>query len=230
MPTRVTTLLPVATTAVALAFFTTIVGADVGSRTITGNGKVTTEARTVTAFTTIGLRGSVDLEFQIGPTVRVEVKGESNLLPYVSTKVDDHELVIGLERSDVTSIRTTKPLLVTVTAPTLAALSTSGSGDASALGLSGEDLHVTVRGSGDVRLSGSATQVRLRVQGSGSIDAKDLIASTAAASVRGSGDIHVHAKKAVAAAVRGSGDIVIYGAPSTISRDVSGSGEIHLHQ
>jgi Putative auto-transporter adhesin, head GIN domain len=230
MPTKIANVILAAGPVAALALFASVVVADVTGPTVTGNGNVTRETRTVDAFTSIKLRDSLDLEFQAGPKLSVSVSGESNLLPYVTTTVAASALTIAIDSRGARSIRSTKPLRVTVTAPVLVALSTRGSGDASAVGLSGDEFVVSLQGSGDVKLSGSVKQVKLHVIGSGNIDAKDLIAATAAAAVRGSGDIAVHATKAVAASVSGSGDIVIYGAPTTVSRDVKGSGEIHLHQ
>lgn len=65
---------------------------------------------------------------------------------------------------------------------------------------------IEIKGSGDVKISGSVDSVEFSIAGSGDIDAGNLKAKTGKASVAGSGDIRCNVER-LSDRVRGSGDI-----------------------
>ena len=65
---------------------------------------------------------------------------------------------------------------------------------------------IDIKGSGDVKISGSTESVNFFIAGFGDIDASDFKAETGKASVAGSGDIRCHVER-LSDRVRGSGDI-----------------------
>jgi hypothetical protein len=85
---------------------------------------------------------------------------------------------------------------------------------------------LSIAGSGDVVVSGTADEARFGIAGSGDIDARNLGAKKVGVSISGSGDAHVNATETLDAKVAGSGDVTYSGHPHDVSRRVSGSGSV----
>lgn len=169
---------------------------------VVGNGKIETESRNVRGFHSISLGGSGSLAVHKGD-FRVEVTGDSNLLPYIVTELVGSELVIGV-RPGVNIINSSR-LHFEVSLPELAGLKVSGSGRAIADPFSGKDL-------------------RLGVSGSGSIEAEPDYAN-GELSLSGSGRIKLKARfSALTAKLSGSGDIGLQGSSDSLDLSISGSG------
>jgi hypothetical protein len=199
--------------------------ASAGNDEIVGSGKRASAVRTVGAFRGIALNSSVDLEFRTGPTQRVELIGDDNLVPLITTTVRDGSLTIDTGKARFT---THNPLRAVITAPSLEGLSIRGSGDATLEGLDAKSFGVAIRGSGDVCLRGRVGSLGVSVDGSGDIQAQDLAAASAAIQLNGSGDITVKATESVAASINGSGDVRVLGKPKSVVKTVNGSGSFHV--
>ncbi len=142
--------------------------------------------------------------------------------------------------------RNHEKIAVYITAKNLKFISISGSGDmafnegitATALKLrvrgSGnmvgkvdvKTLESSLSGSGNMKLSGSAENSKVRVIGSGNFTSSSLVTVTSAVHVSGSGKAEVNASDKVDAAIRGSGDVRYTGTAKNISSSKSGSGQI----
>lgn len=208
---------------------------------VTGDGHKVTQSRAAPAFQAVRLEGSLDVQVQVGPPTAVSVTIDENLHPLVETTVQGDTLVIRTR--DSMSYRGEGR--VTVSTPTLRALTIEGSGDAIveggqgdlALAVSGSGdiswrgaagrLSVEIEGSGDVRLAGTADHAALSVAGSGDVKARDLTARGAKVEVAGSGDVEVTlGGGTLEASVAGSGDVRWYGSAQVERARVAGSGEI----
>ena len=77
-----------------------------------------------------------------------------------------------------------------------------------------------VRGSGDVRASGAASQLNASVTGSGGASLKDVASLGADLSTAGSGDISARVAQTLVAQTTGSGRITVYGNPA--QRSITG--------
>ena len=85
-------------------------------------------------------------------------------------------------------------------------------------------------GSGDLKITGTATDLEIKVTGSGDFDGGSLISQNVEAYVSGSGDASVVAKKSIKARVNGSGDLDYSGNPNTSDTKVMGSGAISANK
>ena len=157
----------------------------------TGSGKAATEAREVSGFAAITLRGDMNLVVRQGARESVQVTADDNLLPLlqmvVESRGEQRTLVIQWPRGQ--TIRSRAKTVVTVDVVALTALASSGSGDIAVealhtpeltLSISGSSdaklsrldsdrLRVVIAGSGDVEHTGSAKVTQSRIAGSGSI-------------------------------------------------------------
>lgn len=196
----------------------------------------------VPAFTGIVAEGALDVHVTRGSTATVTVEGQAELVDLVMTEV----------RNGTWRIRTSKcystdlPFVVRIQVPVLdrielegsgqvradsvlsgpkAFLVMKGSGDITVRELHAQQLMVSLHGSGDIAVTGTADRFDAELQGSGDIEAQGLAASMAEIVVQGSGDATITAIKDLDASVQGSGNVRYRGQPKVVSR-IEGSGTV----
>jgi len=208
---------------VASALFSASCGfADV----VRGNGKVETDRRDVSAFTSVSVSGSGTLRVHEGSR-NVEIIADSNILPYITTEVSGGVLKIGLK--PLTSITRATKMEYDVTVPSLEGVRLSGSGDAYVDAFSGDRFSAAVSGSGGVKADLDYDSVELSVSGSGGFDVA-LEAKSLSVSCSGSGKIYLKgAADKAGIAISGSGDVLARNL-STKKTDarVAGSGSVEI--
>lgn len=209
---------------------------------IEGNYDLISETRETSSFTGVVSKGNFRVYIIPGDVPSVELKGESNVLPYVETFVSGNRLV--LEFRNGYNIREHFTVEVYITTPGLSSIHLSGSGrlesgtfvcDHADIELSGsgsiecgfiaESIEAEVSGSGIMSLSGQAGNGYLRVSGSGEIRALQCDLSNCDANISGSGNVIVSVADALEAWISGSGCVYYMGNPGIISH-ISGSGKV----
>jgi hypothetical protein len=93
-----------------------------------------------------------------------------------------------------------------------------GSGRLSATALEADNLTLIARGSGTLRLQGSAKTLSADIQGSGSLDGAGLSAETATIVAATSGEISLTARRAATITANGLGSIAVEGQPACTLR------------
>ncbi len=207
-----------------------------------GTGAVERRALEVPAFTGIVLEGAMNVHVTRGDAQAVELEGQSNITALVTTEVRKgvwHITTSGCTSTDsafVVHIRTPQLERITiegsgdVTADSVfgggnTVLTVKGSGDLVARDLRDERVMVSLLGSGDIALYGTAAHLDADVKGSGSIHAAGLSAAHTEVVVQGSGDVEVTAVEDLDATVAGSGNVRYRGSPKLTSR-IQGSGTV----
>ena len=191
---------------------------------IAGSGKIVTEPRNVSGFSTVSLSGSGQVLIEQGGTESLTVTTDDNLLPYVKTEVHGNTLELGF-KDPMTNIQPTNDILFTLKVKTLEGLEISGSGKADVKGLAQDRLQVRISGSGDVAGQGTANDLELRISGSGSYRGQDIKSQRATVGVSGSGNAVISASDTLKADVSGSGTIEYVGEPQ-VTQNISGSGSV----
>lgn len=207
-----------------------------------GSGVVAREDRSVSSFRRVVVKGSSDVVLTQAAAQRVTVEAEDNLVPLIRTAVEDGNLVIDTRKC----IENTRPVVVHVTAPELAGLTISGSGDVTGPGridakefdirisgsgdvrlwLVASDIRTQISGSGDVVLRGSARNFDATISGSGDINAADLATVRAGVRISGSGDCRLDVAEQLDVSISGSGDVGYKGPVRDVRASVSGSGDV----
>ncbi len=210
---------------------------------IRGSGNVVQENRSVRGFNEVRFGGSGELDIRQGSEESLSVQADDNLLPYITTEVENGKLVIGFQRG--VSVSTSSPIRFTLMVKELNALELSGSGKTRSGPLRSQDFGVHLSGSGDIRMesldaatltaviSGSGNMEipgkvgtqHIRISGSGRYRAPDLASQSAEVTISGSGDCTLRVADTLSAHISGSGSVGYYGNPS-VSKRVSGSGSI----
>jgi putative autotransporter adhesin-like protein len=191
---------------------------------IAGSGKIVSEPRTVSGFSTVSLSGSGQVLIEQTGTESLTVMTDDNLLPYVKTEVHGDTLELGT-KDPMTNLNPTKDIVYKLTVKQLKGLEVSGSGQADVGGLAQDQLQVRISGSGDVSGQGTADDLDLRISGSGSYRGPELKSKHATVGVSGSGSAVVNASDTLKANISGSGTVEYIGEPQ-ITQNISGSGSV----
>ncbi|HEX3483370.1 MAG TPA: head GIN domain-containing protein [Kofleriaceae bacterium] len=188
---------------------------------VPGSGNAKTETRTVPAFSAVEVTGPIDADIAIGPEPRVEITGDDNIVPLITSDVHGDRLEIGTRKN----IRTSVHLIARITVPRLTGVTLTGSGDITAHGVQSDRLRVTLSGSGTIRADGTAREAEVELVGSGTVALDKLAAERASVSVSGSGDVAIAAGKALDVSITGSGDVTYRGDPE-LKKQITGSGNV----
>lgn len=216
-----------------------------GGPMITGNKEITSISRPIDSnFTQIKKSGFIDVII-VGAEQDgiIEINGESNLLEYIETRIEDSTLFIETKKN--TSIRAHKPIIVKVKAQHISNLVSVGSGDISTEGklltqhlkieqkgstdlkieVEAESLNLKMSGSGDIHLNGKARQIQVEKSGSGDLYGYQFNVDQAEISSAGSGDAKINVNHELQIQKSGSGDVYYKGNPK-IKAKSSGSGDV----
>ncbi|MFT4611261.1 MAG: hypothetical protein ACJA1H_002013 [Glaciecola sp.] len=224
----------------------TVSQAQWGGKKIKGNGNTTTVTRTTSDYDTVDCAGSFDYILVAGTEGRIIIEGESNLLEYIITEVNNGKLLIKTEQGKNLNPSKNKTIKITIPFKDIDAVSLSGSGDLwNEDQINSDDFEATLSGSGDVILNiqskntsgsisgsgdltikGATQNLSARVTGSGDFHGFGLISKNTDVSVTGSGDAEVVCTGQLKARVTGSGDIEYKGNPAKEDSKVTGSGSI----
>jgi Putative auto-transporter adhesin, head GIN domain len=188
-----------------------------------GSGVAATDTRDLPPFGAVELVGSNIVTIRVGEEQSVVVRADDNLINHVTTAVQDGSLVIGNIPGSYTA---KSPMSVTVSVPSLDALTLTGSGVIAVTDIEASSLTVRLPGSGVLRASGAATRLDVTLGGSGDAQLEQLVASDVRAVVSGSGRIVLTATESLDASVSGSGAIMYGGNPQEVTKSITGSGAI----
>lgn len=206
------------------------------------------QTRQVSGFSSLGSAGPFNVHVKINGTESLRIKADKQIADEIETVVEQGELKIRFkhhdhwDRDDYNG----EPIEVYVTAKSLSALANAGSGSIAVEGsLTGENvkvslsgsgsintdvksggLRLSISGSGSIHLHGNANEAKISIAGSGSLMAKELKIETANVSIAGSGNAYFNAEKTISAHIAGSGNVVYSGSASIADSRTAGSGRV----
>jgi hypothetical protein len=224
--------------------FLMIITGFISCDSISGNGNITTEKRTISDVHSLKTSGSIDVEISSGDNYSLIVEDDENLIPYIITEVSNG--VLSIHYKDGYSIMDDNAKVM-VTVPSLNKIITSGSADIEGHGIiksenrlelvtsgSGDielevdapAINVIGSGSGDISLSGRTKDFNCKISGSGDVKCSQLKTENANISLSGSSEAHVFASVSLKVNVAGSGDVYYSGNPTSPEIHISGSGTV----
>lgn len=217
----------------------------IGIHTVTGNGNIATENRSVAGFSEVSIGGPFVVELTQGENYAVRIETDENLIRYINFDKDGRRLKIKVHNG--VNIRSKHGVKVYISMPEVRAVSFAGSGKVMVKGklVADKKLDFSVAGSGDIeadidcpevdadiagsgtiKLSGQTREVKIDIAGSGDFKAENLLSERAKISIAGSGSAWVFASTNLDISIAGSGDVYYKGNPGNIKRSVAGSGNI----
>jgi hypothetical protein len=194
-----------------------------GCSVVNGSGQTKSETRPVSGFTGIELSGTGEVTIEQGEAESLTVEADDNVLPALTSEVEDSVLRLGTKRR--TRVQTRNPIRYRVTVTDLARLDLSGSGSITGANLQVDTLRVNISGSGTMDLAGSADQQEVEVSGSGRYDAAGLPSRSVSVEISGSGRAEVAAAEQLRVDISGSGTVTYSGDPQ-VDQSISGSGRL----
>ena len=221
------------------------VGTDFGGG-MEGSGKIKSETREVQGFLAVSINYPADVVIQQGKVESVKLEADDNLLPQLTTEVDDETLVIeNKEESWSQRVDPTERVKITITVKDLREIEFSSTGSVRVDGLKTDELSVNLNGAGEmtidkldvnklesrlsgagnIKVNGTTDELDLRISGVGSFEASELQSRIASVRISGAGSATVRVEDDLTARVSGAGSVKYYGSP-TLDEDVSGAGSV----
>jgi hypothetical protein len=188
---------------------------------VPGSGKAKLEVRPVAAFSAVRMTGGIDAEVTLAETPRVELSGDDNLLPMITTTVTGDALEIRSEQA----IRPKLPLIAHLATPRLTALEVHGAGDVVVHGARGDALALSVHGAGSIKGDGAVHELHIDIAGSGDVKLAALPAEHVSVTISGAGDVEVTASQTLDVQISGAGDVVFHG-DARVTKHISGAGNV----
>jgi hypothetical protein len=225
----------------------TLLGGSVaGVETITADGRVRAEERSVGSFSHVVNASALSVQVSLGD-VGVTVEIDENLLPYVEVAVSDDTLTVRTTRSfrferalSGPFVRITLPHLASATAASsgrldvtaidadrLLRLHSESSGDLIFNGQAAR-LEATSESTGRIRLAGTCESVQITSRGNGGVDAKQLSAASGTVHHEGNGNVTATISGSVDVNSSGNGDVAVSGGARAGSVVHEGSGEVSI--
>lgn len=209
-----------------------------------GSGRITTEERTVPAFTAVENSGKFRILLQQAAATSITMTGEDNVLPEIRTEVVNNMLRIYYDRNNTNPKH--QMVVISIAAPVVNRLQLQTDGSIESIGTwNHEELFVSNSGSGEIRweagmeslytnlsgsgkllLKGEVAAASHTISGSGNIHSFELLSGESDANVSGSGDLELSARDALRCTISGSGNIIFKGDPPVFSQIISGSGKV----
>lgn len=204
--------------------------------------------RKIGSFSSVEVRGSIDLLFKPSSSYYVEIKG--NYPEDIISELKDGDLVIYHKKGKnwISNEWNTigRGYVAIIHAPSLHGITSAGSGSVTFEGiLKSDHLSISLAGSGNlvgqinvgnleiensgssnIRLNGNAEKVDIRSSGSGNIQCFELVVDECQISKSGSGNAQITVNNSLTASISGSGNLTYKGSPKNLTTSAAGSGKI----
>jgi len=188
---------------------------------VLGSGKLLKEKRNVNSFNSISTEGAFDIEVVCQKPQEVEISGDDNILPLVTTEVSNNVLHVRSLRNYSTS----EPLTLRISAPDLVGINSSGAGTIEVSGLKNDRFEIDVNGAPTIKASGETKALKIDANGAGKIDTHKLRAARVEVDSKGVSGVEVYAAEQLDVTVSGPSH-VIYRGNAVVNKTVHGPGSV----
>ena len=220
-------------------------GSDFGGG-VAGSGKIKSETREVQGFLAVSINYPADVVIEQDKVESVKIEADDNLLPQLTTEVQDGTLVIrNKEKTWSKRVDPSQSVKITIRVKDLHQIEFSSAGNLRVEGLKTDELSVNLNGvgemilneldvsrlqgrlsgAGNIKANGVADELDLRISGVGGFDAPKLESRVANVRISGAGNATVNVLDDLTARVSGAGSINYYGSP-TLHEEISGAGSV----
>src|SRR5437899_6846682 len=188
---------------------------------IRGNGRITTDQRTVTPFTEIEADGAFQIEWRSGPPA-LSITTDENLLRYI----DNQNIGNRLRLHSHGNLWPMHGIKAVISSPTRSGARLTGAARLTAKQLSGHSFAVESTGAAKVVLDGSVDELVTDMTGASRLEAESLQTKTAEISSTGASHAEVAVSETLRVSITGAGKVIYAGNPPMIEKHVSGAGKI----
>ena len=188
---------------------------------VRGSGKLLKEERNVGSFNSISTEGAFDIEVVSQKAQNVEITGDDNILPLVTTEVSNNVLHVRNLRNYSTS----QPLTLRISLPDLVGINSSGAGTIEVSGLKNDKFDIDVNGAPTIKASGETKTLKIDANGAAKIDTHKLHAARVEIDSKGVSTVEVYAAEQLDVTVSGPSH-VIYRGHAVVNKTVNGPGSV----
>lgn len=190
-------------------------------RGVLGSGKLLKENRNVGSFNSISTEGAFDIEVVCQKPQEVEISGDDNILPLVSTEVSNNVLHVRSLRNYSSS----EPLKLRISVPDLVEIHSSGAGTIEVSGVKNDRFEIDVNGAPTIKASGETKALKIDANGAGNIDTHKLRAARVEVESKGVSGVEVYAAEQLDVTVSGPSHVIYRGNP-VVHKTVHGPGSV----
>ena len=188
---------------------------------VSGSGKLLKEKRNVGSFNSISTEGAFDIEVVCQKPQDVEISGDDNILPLVTTEVSNNVLHVRSLRNYSTS----QPLTLRISTPDLVGIHSSGAGTIEVSGLKNDRFEIDVNGAPTMKASGETKALKIDTNGAGNVDTYKLRAARVEVESKGVSGVEVYAAEQLDVTVSGPSHVTYRGNP-VVNKTVHGPGSV----
>jgi hypothetical protein len=188
---------------------------------VKGSGNRQTQKREVAPFTSISAEGAFTIEVVCQKDVGLEVEGDDNVLPLVTTEVSSNVLHLNNSKSYAVN----QPIVVRISVPNLEGLTVNGAGKLDITQLENERFEIDANGAPSINVSGSTKLVDIDTNGAAKIDTHNLRAARAVVDSKGVSKIDLGVSDQLDVTVSGPSQVTYRGDP-VVNKTIHGPGKI----
>ncbi|MEK6280032.1 MAG: head GIN domain-containing protein [Acidobacteriota bacterium] len=188
---------------------------------VSGSGNRQKQKREVASFNSISTEGAFHIDVIAQKPVGLEIEGDDNVLPLISTEVSNNVLHIKSSQSYSVS----EPIIIRITVPNLEGISSNGAGKFDVAGLNNEKFKIGLNGASAIKVSGETQLLNIDTNGAGKIDTNKLRATRAVVESKGVSRVEVYAVDQLDVTVSGPSSVVYTGHP-VVNKTVNGPGSV----
>jgi hypothetical protein len=192
-----------------------------GLNQVSGSGNRQRQKREVASFNSISTNGAFHIDVVAQKPVGLEIEGDDNVLPLISTEVSNNVLHIKSTQSYSVS----EPIIIRITVPNLEGMSSNGAGKFDVAGLNNEKFEIDLNGASAIKVSGETKLLNIDTNGAGKIDTNKLRATRVVVESKGVSKIEVYAADQLDVTVSGPSSVVYAGDP-VVNKTVNGPGSV----
>jgi hypothetical protein len=188
---------------------------------VKGSGNRQTQKREIAPFTSISAEGAFTIEVVCQKDVGLEVEGDDNVLPLVTTEVSSNVLHLNNSKSYAVN----QPIVVRISVPNLEGLTVNGAGKLDITQLENERFEIDANGAPSINVSGSTKLVDIDTNGAAKIDTHNLRAARAVVDSKGVSKIDLGVSDQLDVTVSGPSQVTYRGDP-VVNKTIHGPGKI----
>jgi Putative auto-transporter adhesin, head GIN domain len=196
---------------------------NIGGSGIRGSGVFKTQSRPVAGFSSIFFKSEGKVIVNQTGKESLTIRAEDNILPLLESTVTNRVLYLGTVNN--TDIDPTKTIEFVLEVKTLEGLNIDGVSSVEAKNIQSKQLAVSLRGVGNVTISGKANVLDLDLSGVGSYEGAAFKTKQTVVRSRGVGSAVINASEQLDADLSGIGSVEYIGSPQ-VQRSGQGLGSV----
>ena len=190
--------------------------------TVQGEGEVTSEDRTTTAFSHVSVGAGIHVVVRTGAETSVTLAAQENLLPLITTDVQGDQLVVEVAAPGISS---TEPITLTIHLPELASIALSA-GASGTVEVVGSALAVDVSAGAVIKAIGEVDALKVTASSGATAALGEVAAGSAIVNLTGGSSAELHVTGAVTGTADGGSTLVLTEKPASVDVTTTGGASV----